>query len=85
MHFLVSEQGELLKLSLLLHRHERVEADATSEALVLLLLEGEEVSKIFSVSWGGCCSSAILDTQVPDLVDLISSEVEWVEAARHLR
>ena len=42
------------------------------------------MGEILGVGWGSSSSGSISDTQVIDLVDLILSEIERIEAARHL-
>ena len=85
LHLLIFEEAHVrIELSSLLHGHELLESDATSDSLVHLLLQHEVLAQVSSVSRALSSSCAISHSQVPDLVNLGLLQVKWVEARWHI-
>ena len=80
MHLLVLVEAEFLELTVFLHGHELVVGDSALETGIVLFLQGEEVGQIFGCFSALCSSGAVLDTEVPDLINISLIKVEGVEA-----
>ena len=75
MHLLVLEQGKVFEVAVLLHLEEGLKADAAAEARVVLLLKAEVVREVLSAELAEGGGSAVSDTEVVNLVDLLLAQI----------